>query len=232
MSGRVIVVGSVNVDLVVTGERLPVARRDGRRAGFERHHGGKGGNQAVAAARLGGRSCRRRRRGRRLRRRGARRAAREGVACLVPDHARGRGHGGRPDPRRRRGENLISVAPGANAGLEAALVRAALGRLDPTGDVVLVGHELPTGAAREALRLGRAAGAWTILNPAPAGGLDRTVLGGGPVTPNRGELPARRRRGAADRAAPAGRRRGRPPGGPGVPAALVSEGPGVARRCS
>src|SRR6478752_8320051 len=53
MSGRVIVVGSVNVDLVVTTERLPAPGETVIGGRFARHHGGKGGNQAVAAARLG-----------------------------------------------------------------------------------------------------------------------------------------------------------------------------------
>ena len=51
--GRVIVVGSVNVDLVIRGERLPAPGETVTGGTFERHHGGKGGNQAVAAARLG-----------------------------------------------------------------------------------------------------------------------------------------------------------------------------------
>ncbi len=53
MSGRVIVVGSVNVDLVIRGERLPSPGETVAGGTFERHNGGKGGNQAVAAARLG-----------------------------------------------------------------------------------------------------------------------------------------------------------------------------------
>jgi ribokinase len=87
---------------------------------------------------------------------------------------------------------MISVAPGANAALTTDHVRAAFGRLAPrAGDVVLVGHEIPTTTAREALRLGRAAGAMTILNPAPAEGIDRSVFGlADIVTPNRQELAA------------------------------------------
>jgi ribokinase len=89
-----------------------------------------------------------------------------------------------------RGENLISVASGANAALSVDHVRDALGRLTPSaGDVVLVGHEIPTATARAALAAGRAAGATTILNPAPAGGLDRSTFGlADIVTPNRDEL--------------------------------------------
>src|SRR3954471_140425 len=53
MSGRVLVVGSVNVDLVVQTERLPQPGETVLGGTFRRFHGGKGGNQAVAAARLG-----------------------------------------------------------------------------------------------------------------------------------------------------------------------------------
>jgi ribokinase len=189
-AGRVIVVGSVNIDLVSQSERLPAPGETVTGAVFARHHGGKGGNQAVAAARLGattsfvgaigddefG---------------GEARAALEaegiglselaivsgstGVALILVD---------------ARGENLISVASGANAALSVDHVRDALGRLTPSaGDVVLVGHEIPTATARAALAAGRAAGATTILNPAPAGGLDRSTFGlADIVTPNRGEL--------------------------------------------
>ncbi len=53
MSGRVIVVGSVNVDLVVRAPRLPSPGETVTGGTFEQHDGGKGGNQAVAASRLG-----------------------------------------------------------------------------------------------------------------------------------------------------------------------------------
>ena len=53
MSGRVIVVGSVNVDLVARSERLPAPGETVTGAAYSEHDGGKGANQAVAAARLG-----------------------------------------------------------------------------------------------------------------------------------------------------------------------------------
>src|SRR5689334_14135087 len=53
VAGRVIVVGSVNVDLVATVERLPAPGETVTGATFARFPGGKGGNQATAAARLG-----------------------------------------------------------------------------------------------------------------------------------------------------------------------------------
>jgi ribokinase len=69
-------------------------------------------------------------------------------------------------------------------------VRAAFEKLRPTrDDIVLAGHEIPTATAREALHLGREAAARTILNPAPADGIDRSVFGlADVITPNRHEL--------------------------------------------
>ena len=98
-----------------------------------------------------------------------------GVALILVDEA---------------GENSIAVAGGANTALSSVQVRAALKRLALTAaDVVLVGHEIRTGATHEALRLGRIAGATTILNPAPAGGLERPTLDLADIlTPNEGEL--------------------------------------------
>lgn len=189
--GRVIVVGSVNVDLVVTSDRLPAPGETVIGGRFSQHHGGKGGNQAVAAARLGadvrfvgavgddpfGTQAR------------AALAA-EGVDLAelrtLPDEATGVAlilvDG--------RGENSISVASGANAAVTPAQVEAAFAAIGPgPGDVVLVGHEVPTGSAQAALTLGRAAGATTILNPAPATGLSTATLAGADiVTPNDGEL--------------------------------------------
>ena len=178
MGGRVVVVGSVNVDLVVSVERLPGPGETVVGGRFARHHGGKGGNQAIAAARLGatthfvgavgddqfGQEAR---------------AALEaggvdldglitlpghttGVALIVVDE---------------KGENSIAVAGGANAVLTSVQVRTAMKRLTLTrDDVVLVGHEIRTGATHEALRFARIAGARTILNPAPVGELGRETL--------------------------------------------------------
>ena len=191
MSGRVIVVGSVNVDLVVSVERLPGPGETVTGGRFARHHGGKGGNQAVAAARLGaetafvgavggdafGSEARAGLEAEGIDLRGIVVLDREatGVALIMVEAS---------------GENCIAVAGGANAALGRAHVRRALRTLDPRpGDVVLVGHEIPTASTHEALLLGRRAGATTILNPAPAGGLSRGILAlADIVTPNRGEL--------------------------------------------
>jgi ribokinase len=191
MSGRVIVVGSVNVDLVVTTERLPGPGETVIGGHFAQHHGGKGGNQAVAAARLGattafigavghdvfGTDARAALEAEGVDVRGLATVPGEstGVALIVVDAT---------------GENIIAVAGGANAVLSSVQVRAALRRLQLTpADVVLVGHEIRTGATHEALRFARLAGARTILNPAPADGLERWTLELADIlTPNEGEL--------------------------------------------
>ena len=188
--GRVIVVGSVNVDLVVVAPRLPAPGETVTGGDVARHHGGKGGNQAVAAARLGadvsfvgavGRDDF-----------GA--AAREalgaegvdtahlgaaerptGVALIIVDHA---------------AENLIAVAPGANETVEPTAVEEAFAALAVgPADVVLACREVPPPAVRAALAAAGAAGATTILNPAPADGLtlaDATLAD--VLTPNEREL--------------------------------------------
>ena len=189
-SGRVLVVGSVNVDLVVAAPRLPAPGQTVTGGDLARYHGGKSGNQATAAARLGARvafvgavgddemgrqACSA------LASEGidvaglavSRRAT--GVALIVVDP---------------RGENLITVAPGANDEVHAVHVRTALAALAPgPDDVVLVCREIRADGVRAALEVGREAGSITILNPAPADGLDAATLALADIlTPNETEL--------------------------------------------
>jgi len=189
--GRVLVVGSVNLDLVVRVDRLPAPGETVTGGRFERHHGGKGANQAVAAARLGASVAF-------IGATGADAFGTEVRDALV---AEGVDIGGVVVLEEAatgvamilvdlRGENSIAVASGANHALTPVQVRVALENLAPRArDVLLVGHEIRTEATREALRLGRAAGATTILNPAPADGLDPATVGlADIVTPNEVEL--------------------------------------------
>jgi ribokinase len=191
MSGRVIVVGSVNVDLVVRSARLPAPGETVTGGTFEQHPGGKGGNQAVAAARLAaaihmlgavgvdsfGEDARL-----------ALAVAGVDVAGLLTDQKAATGialilvDGA--------GENVISVASGANLGLGAEAIERELARLGSlVGDVVLVSNELAPETALAALRGGRGAGARTIFNPAPAAGVDPDWFElVDLLTPNRGEL--------------------------------------------
>ncbi len=191
MTGRVIVVGSVNVDLVVTTSRLPGPGETVDGGSFARHDGGKGGNQAVAAARLGATVAFVGAVGDDTFGRNAREAlVREGVAVDHLATAPGEATGVALIVVADGGENQIAVASGANAAVSPDHVRGALLALGVgPGDVVLCGHEIPTAATRDALVVARRAGATTILNPAPAAGLDRSSFGVADVlTPNRGEL--------------------------------------------
>jgi ribokinase len=196
MSADVVVVGSVNADLVVTVERLPRAGETVTGGTFARHGGGKGANQAVAAARagasvalvgavgaddLGDEALRE------LAAEGidvsaiARLDAPTGVAAIVVDG---------------RGENQIAVASGANAALGAEAVEAALRSLEGSG-VVLLGHEVPEAAVVAGARCAKAAGWRVVLNPAPARPVANAVVEAGPLlTPNADE--ARELAGEAD----------------------------------
>ena len=99
MPAQLTVVGSVNLDLVARVERFPRAGETLTALSFERIPGGKGANQAVAAARLGARgSLRRLRRPRRRGGGGARQPARRSTSTF----ARGMRRRARADRRRRR----------------------------------------------------------------------------------------------------------------------------------
>jgi ribokinase len=186
----VLVVGSVNVDLVVAAPRLPAPGQTVTGGDLARYQGGKGGNQATAAARLGarvavvgavgddemGRQARSALASEGIDVAGLAVSSRAtGVALIVVDP---------------RGENLITVAPGANDEVHAVHVRTALAALAPgPDDVVLVCREIPPDGVRAALEVGRDAGSTTILNPAPADGLDAATLALADIlTPNETEL--------------------------------------------
>jgi ribokinase len=162
------VVGSINIDLVVTGSRLPVPGETVSGGVFERFGGGKGANQALAARRQGAEVTLIGATGNDPLANEALRIVREagvdisrvvslddvstGVALIVVDE---------------RGENQIAVAGGANHQLNPALV-------DVAGfDVVLCQEEIPeevvVAAALQAERL-------FIVNAAPARWLPQSVL--------------------------------------------------------
>ncbi len=188
---RVIVVGSVNMDLVLTLAHIPEPGETVIGGVYSQHHGGKGGNQAVAAARLGARVAFVGAVGDDAFGRQARAALEvEGIDTSELLTLSGVATGVALIQVDARGENTVSVAGGANRAWGVDEVNEALRRLGPRpGDVVLVGHEILTAAAAAALAWARKAGATTILNPAPAHGLDAaTVALADLITPNEGEL--------------------------------------------
>jgi len=176
VAGKIVVVGSCNADLLAKVDRLPRSGETVSDGEFATAPGGKGANQAVAAARAGGavaivarvgadafgRESRRRLRGEGIdvRHLSCDPDRPSGVALIVID---------------RRGENAIAVAPGANAALGARHVAAARQRLTHA-DVVLLQLETSLDAVSEAAALAAQAGVRVILNPAPARPLDEQLL--------------------------------------------------------
>ena len=187
MPGHVVVIGSVNADLVITADHLPAPGETVLGGRFTVHHGGKGANAAVAAARAGARVTI-------IAAVGADDHGEHGIASLEAegvDVSRIRRVEGEPTGVALivvgpRGENQITVAPGANATLELdADDRGLIGE----ADVILTNHEIPQPTILEALRAARDGGTLAILNPAPAHALPSEVLSLGPIlTPNEHEL--------------------------------------------
>lgn len=190
-SGRVVVVGAINVDLVVAAERLPGAGETVVGGGLERHGGGKGANAAVAAARAGAA----------VRLIGAVGADDTGSATLADLRAEGvdvNGVAVLPDQPTGvalivvdpDGENQIAVGAGANAAVTAEHVRRELNEALPGTGCVLVSTEISGEAIVAAVEAAAAAGVPCILNPAPVVPAVLDVLGGRDLilTPNRSEL--------------------------------------------
>ncbi|MFF1460365.1 ribokinase [Streptomyces sp. NPDC058330] len=169
-----LVVGSANADLVVGVERRPAPGETVLGSDLVVHPGGKGANQAVAAARLGARTALLARVGDdahgRLLRESQRAAGVDTGPVLV---------GGAPtgvalitvDPS---GDNSIVVSPGANARLTPGDIRAA-GHLFAAARVVSVQLEIPLETVAETARA-LAPGTRLVLNPSPPAPLPADVL--------------------------------------------------------
>lgn len=170
---KVIVIGSLNCDLAVVVPKFPEPGQTILGGSASLTIGGKGLNQAVAAASSGARThligCVGNDQF------GARimaylasttveasdiqsvEGATSGVAVITVDHT---------------GANMIAVAPGANSTLSGVQVKHAIDRIE-RADVILAQLEVPIQAVAAALLAGRNQGSMTVLNPAPA---DRRIL--------------------------------------------------------
>jgi ribokinase len=189
MAAAVTILGIFVADLAFTAPRLPAIGETLLGQGFRIGPGGKGSNQAVAAARSGG---------------AVRLISRLGqdvfgeIALRTWAEAGIDTQGVIRDPARptgaafifvssATGDNAIIVEPGAAAALTIADVRAAAPVIR-SARVFLTQLEQPAAVAADGLALARAAGAITILNPAPAAPLDDATLAlADVVTPNESE---------------------------------------------
>lgn len=173
---RIVVVGSLNMDLVTQTPHLPLPGETVIGRAFTTAPGGKGANQAVAAARLGARVEMIGRIGaddfgRKLRKACAIAGvntqnvlidhdAATGVAVIQVDEA---------------GQNTIVVATGANARLTPADIESASAAIT-SADALIVQLEISLDSVERALYIARAAKVLTVLNPAPAQPLPRDML--------------------------------------------------------
>ena len=191
MSVDVVILGVYAADLVFQAERMPKLGETVLGRGFAISSGGKGSNQAVAAARAGAKTAF-------VTRVGAdgfgdqARAlwAEEGIAAegVVVDPEAPTGAAFIfLDPQ---GANAVLMTPGAAARIgDEEIARAA--PLIAGAQVVLTQLEQPLAAAERALAMARAAGATTILNPAPAAEIPDSLLAlCDYVTPNESEAEA------------------------------------------
>jgi ribokinase len=165
---RIVVVGSSNTDMVVKADRIPAPGETILGGAFVMAAGGKGANQAVAAARLGAEVTF---------------VARLGADPLGDQAVAGYRREGIltdlvvRDPDRptgvaliivdARGENSITVALGANEALSPDDVERAADRIR-AADAVVMQLEVPLAAVERAAALAAAAGVPVILDPAPA----------------------------------------------------------------
>jgi ribokinase len=167
MAARVCVVGSVNMDLTLDVDALPRAGETVLASSLTYAPGGKGGNQAVAAARAGAQ----------VQFVGAvgDDAAAERLRAHLLDNGVGlAGAVGVPGPSGTAiivvdagAENTIVVAPGANGRL--TLAEAAVRAIVGDCDVLLTQLEIPVATAVAAAREARSAGAVVMVNASPAG---------------------------------------------------------------
>ncbi|HVC63382.1 MAG TPA: ribokinase [Acetobacteraceae bacterium] len=171
----ILVIGSLNMDLVVRCERLPERGQTIMGRDFFTAPGGKGGNQAVAAARLGAlvsmAGC----------------VGRDAFGEALVAGLRDAGvHAGDVLPVDRStgtalitvdaaGANTIVVISGANAACDAALADRALANAGGPG-ILLLQHEIPPEANARAMQAARQAGWFVMLNPAPARPIPAALL--------------------------------------------------------
>lgn len=176
MDKNIIVVGSSNTDMVINADHLPVPGETIMGGSFMMNFGGKGANQAVAAARLNGNVHFIAKIGKDL---FGKRSIEQyedegihveqiysdpvlpsGVALIIVD---------------ANGENSIVVASGANSSLSPEDIKKAHSVIEK-GDIMLIQLEIPIETVEYAAHLAKEKGIKVILNPAPARALSDSLL--------------------------------------------------------
>lgn len=164
---KILVIGSSNTDMTIKSDNLPLPGQTILGGRFVMGPGGKGANQAVAAKRLGGNVefiCKV---GHDIFGKNAADGYKKegidishilystepsGVALILVD---------------KTGENVISVAPGANGDLSVEDIES-IANVIKEADYLILQLEIPTDAVIRAAKIAHEAGVYVILNPAPA----------------------------------------------------------------
>ena len=176
MSRKIVVVGSCNTDMVINMERLPLPGETLLGGKFFMNAGGKGANQAVAAARLGGKVD------------FVAKVGNDPFGIRSIDQYKAEGIGtkhvvvDKEHPSGvalilvdAHGENSIAVASGANAHLLPEDIDRAKGAIEDC-DILLMQLETPMETIEHVAQMARRAGCKVILNPAPAHSLPESLL--------------------------------------------------------
>lgn len=191
MPPKIVVVGSYNTDLVVYMPELPQIGETVTGHRFTTGPGGKGSNQAVAAARLGADVTFIGRVGKdNFATLGLNLWQQEGINTqyVIKDDTRATGIAS--ILVEDSGEDMIAIVPGANHSLTLADIDAAAAAIQ-SADVLIGQLEVPQDTVEHALKIARSHGVKTILNPAPARKLPPEYLDLADfITPNEPEFEA------------------------------------------
>lgn len=172
---QIVVIGSLNADLVQKVERLPKPGETIAGGSLETFSGGKGANQAVAAGRMGARTSM------------IGQVGDDSLSQILRDSLEGAGvdHDSVGVSKTSTGsavilvfpdgENVIVIAPGANATVTPELAADRL-RVLERGAFLLSQLEIPIESVERSLEVAKARGATTILDPAPARELSGNLL--------------------------------------------------------
>ncbi len=177
MNPKITVVGSINVDLVINSDRIPLPGETIKGGNFQVISGGKGANQAVAVSRqqiptsfIGcvgdddfGIGQKANLKNEKINTSYISKIDNEstGVAIIVVE----------PD-----GNNRIILSPGANDKLTPDIIETAQDAI-AKADILICQLEIPLETVKKALEIAKANNTITILNPAPAIFLDSSILG-------------------------------------------------------
>jgi ribokinase len=188
MSKRIVVVGSSNTDMIIKVQDIPRPGQTVIGGRFSTAAGGKGANQAVAAARAGGNVAF-------IARIGDDAFGRQAIEGFRADHIDVDHVVVDPDSPSgvasifvdAKGQNCIAVASGANANLSPEDIHRAADVI-VSADILIMQLETPVETVRTAALLARDNGVTVILNPAPAQPLDDELLRCvSVITPNESE---------------------------------------------